>query len=125
MFIRTILDPTFTPMTINSNIPDPVTQNEETAITIGTVANDDEGKMVRAFFTLPQSFTLTYQEGGTGPDIELTNVFGPTSGFPLGDITTPFKLTADTVGTFNVTVEFRQVSDNEVLGSETFTVNIE
>ncbi len=114
-----------TPMTITSNIPDPVTVDEETAITIGTVANSFEGTMVRAFFTLPESFLVTYQEGGTGPDITLTNVFGPASGFPLGDITTPFKLTASEAGEFNITVAFRRVSDNVTLASETFTVNVE
>jgi hypothetical protein len=113
------------PMEITSSIPDPVIVDEETAITIGTVANSFEGEMVRAFFTLPQSFLVTYQEGGVGPDIQLTNVFGPAGGFPLGDITTPFKLTASEVGTFNITVAFRRVSDNVTLASRTFAVNVE
>lgn len=113
-----------TPMSITGSIPDPVTENEETNISIGTIANDDEGKMVRAFFTLPESFLVTYQEGGVGPDITLVDVFGPSTGFPLGDITTPFKLTADEIGTFTIIVEFRQVSDNTVLASEEFSVEV-
>ena len=112
-------------MQITSSIPDPVIVDEETAITIGTIANDDQGKMVRAFFTLPESFLVTYQEGGTGPDIPLVDVFGPAGGFPLGDITTPFKLTASEIGVFEIEVEFRQVSDNAILASESFTVNVE
>ena len=112
------------PMTITSDIPDPVTQDEPTLITIGTVANDSEGEMVRAHFTKPNSITLEYQEGGTGPFIPLTNVFGPSTGFPLGDITTQFRLTATEVGTFQATVQFKRVSDNVVLGSDTFTINV-
>ena len=112
------------PMTITSDIPDPVVQNEPTSITIGTVANSSEGEMVRAHFNKPSSITLEYQEGGVGDFIPLTNVFGPTSGFPLGDITTPFRLTAANVGAFQVTVQFKRVSDNVVLGSRTLTVNV-
>jgi hypothetical protein len=112
------------PMTITSSVPDPITQAEPTSITIGTVANSSAGEMVRAHFNKPASFTLEYQEGGVGAFIPLTDVFGPTSGFPLGDITTPFRLTAANVGTFQVTVQFRRVSDNVVLGSRTFTVNV-
>jgi hypothetical protein len=112
------------PMEITSSIPDPVIQDEPTSITVGTVANDFEGEMVRAHFNKPSSITLEYQEGGVGPFIPLTNVFGPTSGFPLGDITTPFRLTAANVGTFQVTVQFKRVSDSVVLGSKTLTVNV-
>jgi hypothetical protein len=113
-----------TPMEITSNIPNPITQDEPTLITIGTVANDFEGSMVRAHFTKPASITLEYQEGGEGDWIPLTNVFGPTSGFPLGDITTQFRLTASAVGAFQTKVEFKRVSDGVVLGSKTLTVNV-
>jgi len=112
------------PMSITSNIPDPVTQNEPTLITIGTVANDFEGSMVRAHFTKPASITLEYQEGGQGDWIPLTNVFGPISGFPLDDITTQFRLTASAVGSFQTNVEFKRVSDNVVLGSKILTANV-
>src|SRR5690606_37925367 len=103
------------PMEITANLPEFKVGEPET-FTIGTVAHDDAGKMVRAHFTLPDDVTIEYQEGGQGHWIPLTDVFGPAAGFPLGNITTQFRGTFAKAGTYNVTVEFRLVSDGTVLG---------
>lgn len=55
----------------------------------------------------------------------MVDVFGPVSGFPLGDITTPFRLTVSQSGQYSVGVEFKQVEDGSVVGSSVFNVNVE
>lgn len=111
------------PMKIITNIPE-FTVGEPQTFTIGTAANSDTGKLVRAHFTLPEGATLEYQEGEVGPWLPLTVVFGPSTGFPLGDITTTFRGTFAKAGTFTVKVEFKQVSDGAVLGSKVITVEV-
>ena len=113
-------------MQVTSNIPDSVLVGEETILSISTVANADAGKMVQAHFTLPDCLTLKYEEGvGSGDWRELTDVFGPSAGFPLGNVTTEFKATFTEVGTHQINVEFRNVLTGAVLSSRTFTVIVE
>ncbi len=111
------------PMSITANVPE-FTVDKPAIFTVGTLANSDEGKMVRAHFTLPEGATIEYQEGGVEPWIQLEDVFGPADGFPLGDITTTFRGTFDKAGTNTVKVEFKLVSDGTVLGSIDITVEV-
>jgi hypothetical protein len=109
------------PMEITANVPT-FTVNVPATFTVGTIANSDAGKMVRAHFTLPPQATIEYQEGGVGDWIPLVDVFGPETGFPLGDITTTFRGTFSEAGTYTITVEFKTFDGNEVLGSKEINV---
>ncbi len=106
----------YTPMEIVETIS-PFVAGVPSTFTIGTVANDDAYRMVRAYFTLPEGVTLEYQEGGTGPWIGLEGAFGPAAGFPLGNITTTFRGTVAAAGTYDVTVLFKELS-GAVVGSK-------
>jgi len=108
------------PMTITADVPE-FTVGVPDTFTVGTIANSDAGKMVRAHFTIPDGVTVEYQEGGTGDWLPLEDVFGPTDGFPLGDITTTFRGTFADAGSKTVTVEFRTVDGDELLGSKDIT----
>jgi len=113
----------YEPMEITADVPE-FTVDVPATFTVGTVANSDAGKMVRAHFTLPDGATVEYQEGGEGDWLPLTDVFGPPTGFPLGDITTEFRGTFDAEGTYDVTVDFRTVDGDESLGSKVITVEV-
>jgi hypothetical protein len=77
------------PMEITANVPT-FRVNVPATFTVGTIANSDAGKMVRAHFALP----------------------------PQATITTTFRGTFSEAGTYTVTVEFRTVDGNELLGSK-------
>lgn len=109
------------PMAIVADILAEYVRDEINDITIATVANRDAGKLVRAHFTLPEGVSLSYQEGGQGPYIPLVDVFGPASGFPLGDISSEFELQVSISGSYSVLVEFKEVANGNVLGSKTLS----
>ena len=110
-------------MTITTDVPE-FTVNEPDTFTVGTIANGDAGKKVRAHFTIPDGATVEYQEVGSGDWLPLTDVFGPPSGFPLGDITTTFRGTFSKAESQIVPVEFRTVDGNELLGSKDITATV-
>jgi len=113
----------YVPMEITADLPE-FTAGVPQTFTIGTIANDDAGRMVRAHFTLPEGVTVEYQEGGEGEWIPLVDVFGPAEGFPLGDITTTFRGTFAAAGDYTATVVFKEVGTGEVLGSKEITANV-
>lgn len=115
--------PVYVPMEITADLPTFVV-GEPQAFTVGTVANDDTDKMVIARFTLPSGATVEYKEGGEGEWIPLVDVFGPAEGFPLGDITTTFRGTFAEAGEYKVTVSFREVGTDKVLGEKEITVAV-
>jgi hypothetical protein len=110
------------PMEINAKVPTFVA-GEETDFTVSTVGNDDAGTFVRAFFTLPEGAHVKYQEQD-GEFYTLTDVYGPETGFPLGDATSNFKATFDEVGSYTVKVEFKKL-DGTVVASKDIQVNVE
>src|SRR5680860_1614273 len=80
--------------------------------------------MVKAHFVIPAGVTVEYQEGGAGNWIPLVDVYGPSTGFPLGDITSTFRGTFTEAGTKTVTVNFTEVGTNNVLGSKNITTTV-
>src|SRR5680860_783981 len=99
------------PMAITEVLPTFV-ENISATFTVGDIANDDLGKMVRVHFTIPTGATIEYQEGGADTWIPLENVFGPADGFPLSNITTTLRGTFTTAGTYPVLVEYRFVDSD-------------
>jgi hypothetical protein len=111
------------PMELVGNIPDFVAGFTST-YTISTIANGDAGKMVRAYFTIPEGATVEYLEVQNGQWYPLSSVFGPSTGFPLGDNTSTFRASSTVVGSQTVTVTFKLVSDGSVLCTKDLTFNV-
>jgi uncharacterized protein YjdB len=116
-------------MTVTSDAPE-FTVGVQEEFTVTTQANDDAGKMVRAYFTVPSEVTsLEYQEQNpTHPSVgqwfPLTDVYGPEGGFPVMDATSNFRATVNTAGTYTVKVEFRAVEDSSVIGSHDIVITV-
>lgn len=110
---------------INASLPT-FTATEPAELTVTTVPNSYKDEMVRAHFELEDGVTLEYKEGGEGEWIELVDVFGPDTGFPLDNITTTFQATFNNSGPQSVTVEFKGVGESSkvVYGSKTITANV-
>lgn len=93
-------------MEVVVNIPTEFKVDEATNFTVGTIANKELGKKVRATFNMPADATIEYQEGENW--LPLPNgEFGPAEGFPLGDITTSFRATFSQGGAKTVTLSFK------------------
>jgi uncharacterized protein YjdB len=116
-------EPAPVPMTVNATVPE-FTVGVPATFTVGTIANSDAGKMVKAHFTIPAGVTVEYQEGGVGAWLPLVDVFGPASGFPLGNITSTFRGTFTETGTKTVKVDFIEVGTNIILGSTDITATV-
>jgi len=109
------------PMSISTNLPSTLQVGVETDFTVSTIANDDINKMVRAYFTIPSGVSVKYEQGGSY--YPLVDVYGPpATGFPLGNISSNFRATVNTSGTYTVTVDFKRVSDESILGTKNITV---
>lgn len=99
-------------------------EKETDEFTVTTKANDDAGRMVRAYFTLPEGCEAEYYEVNDGKWYPLPNVYGPESGFPIADITSRFKASFLKSGTYTVSVEFRAEDDDTVIGSKEIEVKV-
>ena len=117
----TVNAPAPIPMVINSSLPT-FTAGVESAFTVGTVANDDVGKMVLAHFTIPTGASVTY-EAPNGNYYPLTNVYGPETGFPVSDLTSNFKAMFASAGTYTVTVDFRLL-DGTLVATKDITTTV-
>jgi hypothetical protein len=119
----------YVPMAVSSEVPTfKVGKWQE--YTVSTVANDDAGRMVRAYFTLPSEATVEYlEQNPEHPDygkwLPLGNVFGPAGGFPVTDATSKFRAVFSEAGTYTVTVEFKEVGTGEVVATHELEVTVE
>lgn len=105
------------------------TVNEATEFTVTSVANDDAGKMVKGSFDFsdPDAITkLEYYETAEGMQgwYELTGDFGPTTGFPITDATSRFRVTFNKTGTFSVTIALKDVTTGQSYAVATETVTV-
>lgn len=102
------------PMAITAELPTFVV-GQPAEFTVTTVANDDAGKLVRAYFTIPEGVSAEYYEIQDEKWYPLPNEYGPTNGFPVVDATSHFRATFDAAGTYTVGIDFKTVPDGEVL----------
>ena len=105
------------------------TVNEATEFTVTSVANDDAGKMVKGSFDFsdPDAITkLEYYETAEGVQgwYELTGDFGPTTGFPITDATSRFRVTFNKTGTFSVSIALKDVTTGQSYAVATETVTV-
>lgn len=104
---------------------------ETSEFTISTIANENEGVMVRGYFDRPDELEiLEYQEQDpTNPSygqwlVLAGNAFGPETGFPLTNTTSIFRASFSVSGTFIIPISFVGVSTQNTLalGSIQFVV---
>lgn len=102
-----------------------LTMGQPEAFTLTTQANDDAGKKVRIYFTVPDDITLEYQDPDTGDWVEITDAYGPTTGFALEDAVHTFRATASGFGMKPVSVKFIEVGTDMVLAEQQFTAIVD
>ena len=86
--------------------------------TFSTIANDDAGVLARAYASFDSAEAiekLEYYEVQDGQWHEFDGAYGPEGGFPLTDITSRFRVTFRSAGTFSFSVSVRSVADDRVL----------
>jgi glycine cleavage system regulatory protein len=117
------------PMEVTAEVG-PFTVGVQQEFIVKTVANDDAGRMVRAYFDIPAGVAVEYQEQNPAhPDygkwFPLEGVFGPSTGFPVMDVDdSKFRATFDTAGDYSITIEFKEVDTGEVLATYVMEVTV-
>ncbi|MGI6332168.1 MAG: hypothetical protein ACOX1Y_10590 [Zhaonellaceae bacterium] len=114
----------YVPMEVTSDVPT-FKVGEQQEFTVSTKANDDAGRMVRAYFNIPDEATVEYYEVKDGNWYALGNEYGPTEGFPVADATSKFRAVFSEAGTYTVTVEFKEVGTGEVVATHELEVTVE
>lgn len=102
---------------------------EATEFTFTSVANDDANKLVKGYFEFsdPSAIEkLEYYETADGMQgwYELNGAFGPSTGFPVINGTSKFRVTFNKVGNYTVEVSLKQVSDDAVLSKVKADVSV-
>ncbi|MGE5561048.1 MAG: S-layer homology domain-containing protein [Chloroflexota bacterium] len=103
-----------TPMAVSATVPTFIV-GQQAEFTVTTVANDDAGKLVRAYFTIPAGVTAEYYEVADGKWYPLPNSYGPETGFPVASATSRFRATFAAAGEHTVNIQFKTVADGAVL----------
>jgi hypothetical protein len=118
------------PMEVSAEV-EPFTVGVQQEFIVKTVANDDTGRMVRAYFDIPNEATVEYLEQDPehpqhGEWLPLDGgVFGPSTGFPVMDVDdSKFRATFDTAGDYSITIEFKEVGTGEVLATYVMEVTV-
>lgn len=117
-----------TPATLTTNLGElEFTVGETKEFTYTTTANDDAGVMVVGTSDMkdPNAHVEYYE---TNPENEgwkpLNGDFGPSTGFPMTDATSKFRVTFDKAGDYTFTVSMKKVEDGSILCSAKTTVTV-
>lgn len=94
--------------------------DKATEFTVSSIANDDAGKMARGYFDFsnPNAIEkLEYYETASGYEgwIELEEVFGKESGFPIINGTSKFRVTFNATGEYNVDISLKDPYDSNII----------
>ena len=114
---------------VTVSIPEQITVGEATEFTVSTTPGDYSG-MVKGKFETTEGSELVqkieyYETAGDAGWKELVgNSFGPSSGFPMMEATSRFRVTAQTSGTLSFHVDIVEVSDEKVVCSTDATTII-
>lgn len=112
---------------ISTDLATEVMVNEEIEYTVTTVANRYAAEVVRVKATLlegdAEGFELQYEEDGNFHALTFDDDgivwYGPESGFPLGDVTSNFKVLYTEEGTYEYKLDVVRLSDDKVLATAT------
>lgn len=121
--------PSYTASTLTTNIGQQAFYvGVPTEFTFTTTANDDAGKMVIGtsnFSNAEAIEKLEYYEVKNGQWYELKGDFGPSTGFPMSDATSRFRVTFKTAGEYTFTASMKLADGGTVLCSTNvnFTVS--
>lgn len=114
---------------LSTDLATEVMVNEEIDYSVSTVANRYAGEIVRVKATLvegdAEGFELQYEQDGTFYALAFNDGiawYGPESGFPLGDITSDFKILYTVEGTYEYKLDVIRLSDDKVLATTTTQV---
>lgn len=133
MFLAVVMVMSMVPLSVFAAAPGTVTTDigekdfvvgTSTEFTITTTANDDANKMVigTAVFSDPSAIEkLEYYEVQDGNWYELAGDFGPSTGFPMSDATSTFRVTFKKAGIYSVEIFIKSVEDGSVVCSTTAT----
>lgn len=133
MFLAVVMVMSMVPLSVFAAAPGTVstdigekefTVGTSTEFTITTTANDDLGTMVigNAVFSDPSAIeTLEYYEVQDGNWYELAGDFGPSTGFPMSDATSKFRVTFKKAGIYSVEIFIKSVEDGSTVCSTTAT----
>lgn len=100
---------------------------QSTEFTFTTTANDFAGIMVIGSFEFsdPSAIEkLEYKESKDGQWYEFYGDFGPSTGFPMSDATSQFRVTFNKAGNFTVKASMKRVDNGQVLCSTTNNVYV-
>ena len=98
-----------------------------TEFSFTTTANDDLGKMVRAFASFNDADAvdkLEYYEVKDGNWYEFDGNFGPPSGFPMSDATSKFRITFKEAGDYSFTAIMKEVATGDELCSTNVSFSV-
>lgn len=113
--------PSHTPSTLTTNIGEQTFYTGvPTEFTFTTTANDDAGKMVIGTSDFSDDSAiekLEYYEVKNGQWYELTGDFGPSTGFPMSNATSRFRVTFKTAGSYTFTASMKLADGGAVLCS--------
>lgn len=103
--------------------------NEATEFTVTSTANDDVGKMAKAYFSFsnPSAIEkLEYYKTAEGVQgwYELSDEFSSETEFPITDGTSKFRVTFNTVGSYQVDIALKNASTSEAYCSTTENVTV-
>ncbi len=114
---------------LSTDLATEVMVNEEIEYSVSTVANRYAGEIVRVKATLVEGdadgFELQYKQNDAFHALVFIDGiawYGPESGFPLGDITSDFKIIYTVEGTYEYKLDVIRLSDDKVLATTTSQV---
>jgi len=133
MFLAVVMVMSMVPLSVFAAAPGTVstdigekefTVGTSTEFTITTTANDDLGTMVigNAVFSDPSAIEkLEYYEVQDDNWYPLVGDFGPSTGFPMSDATSKFRVTFKKAGIYSVEIFIKSVEDGSTVCSTTAT----
>ncbi|RYG19853.1 MAG: hypothetical protein EOO07_06020 [Chitinophagaceae bacterium] len=106
---------------------------KEASFDVTTTSGDFENTLVRGYLTLmdanqAKDITVSYFDGANWMPLTFNNgiiEFGPSTGFPLMDATSNFRITFANAGSFNYMLDIVDASTGDTLATTNETVNVD